>query len=117
MEFQPGEREDVVAIREETLTRKASCNMVGQISWKISVGMVKRSKWCSSSICSKLTGTLSGSDRAHQSTSRGSPVAGGESSLPGVPDDNGGAGARTHRSPLLTQLEHGSFSSHCWGSA
>jgi len=79
--------------------------MVGQISWKISVGIVSLSKWCSSSMCRRLTGTPpSGSGKGDQSISRGKAVGGGDSSSPRV--DDGGV-ARTHVSPRFKQFLHG----------
>lgn len=73
--------------------------------------MVKRSKWCSSSMCSRLTGTPSDTDATvgDQSISRGMDVGDGESSLVRLRDSGG---VRTQRSHLLTQLPHGSPSSH-----
>lgn len=99
------------------LTRNAICSIVGHTSCQHRVGMVKRSKWCSSSMCSRLTGTPSdnaGATEGDQSISPrgGMDVGDGESlSLVRLRDSGG---VRTQRSHLLTQLPHGSPSSHCF---
>jgi hypothetical protein len=71
--------------------------------------MLYRSKWCRSSICSRLMGPHSGADRGHQASSGDGDVSRGDT----LSSRMGEAGLmRTHVSFRLTQFLHGSPSSH-----
>lgn len=62
-------------------TWKASCSILGHTSWNGSVEALYRSKWCRSSICSRLMGPHSAS-KGHQADSDGGDVSGGDSLPP-----------------------------------
>lgn len=93
--------------RRRTPTRKARCNILGQMSRKIMVDTVKCSKWCSSSMCTRFS-----SSSTVQSTGMGLGSSRGRDlergSAPRCDPEREG----THCSRRLTQFPQGSASSH-----
>lgn len=85
--------------------------MFGQISWNDRVGMVNCTKWCNSSMCSRLMGPHSGSDRGQGETARGGDGVDGCELLSTTWLDGAGP-RRMHVSFRFTQFAHGSPSSH-----